>query len=372
VITEILPSAFAVLGAPGFSDTLGLAERVGPVRRVAVLLVDGLGYHLLPRAARSAPLLADVLAGRVGHADELACTLPSTTPTSLVSLGTGVTPGEHGILGFTVNLPGTDRRLTHVTWRDDPDPARWQPVPTVFERATGTASTVVLPAAFVGSGLTLSAYRGASAVGLHDGDDLAERMLAELSARPGLVLGYTAGVDTAAHVHGIASSQWAEAAAWTGEVIERLVSALPRDAALLVTADHGGLDVPLTGRVDLGTDPRLSAGIRVVAGEPRVRYLHTVAGAAGDVLATWRDVLGERASVLSRDEAIATGMFGAVAEPHRARIGDVVVVCLGETVVLASGHEPPAVARLVGFHGSTTPAETAIPLLSFAGENPLA
>jgi hypothetical protein len=83
-------------------------------------------------------------------------------------------------------------------------------------------------------------------------------------------------------------------------------------------------------------------------------------------------VLGEGASVLSRDEAIASGMFGTVAGPHRDRIGDVVVVCGGETVVLATGHEPPAVAQLVGFHGSTTPAETAIPLLSFAGEIPLA
>jgi hypothetical protein len=372
VITEILPSAFAVLGEPGFIDTLGLGERVGPVRRIAVLLVDGLGHHLLPRAARSAPFLADVVAGRAGRADELACTLPSTTPVSLVSLGTGASPGEHGVLGFTVNVPGTDRRLTHVYWRDDPDPAQWQPVPTVFERATVTASTVVLPAAFVGSGLTVSAYRGSSAVGLRDGDDLVERMLAELSARPGLVFGYSARIDTAAHVHGIASPQWAAAAAWTGEVIERLVSGLPRDAALLVTADHGGLDVPRTGRVDLGTDPRLSAGVRVVAGEPRLRYLHTVAGAADDVVAAWSAVLGEGASVLSRDEAIASGMFGTVAGPHRERIGDVVVICRGETVVLATGHEPPAVAQLVGFHGSTTPAETAIPLLSFAGEIPLA
>ena len=63
-----------------------------------------------------------------------ACTFPSTTPTSLTSLGTGVPPGQHGILGFTVNVPGTERVLNHIFWRDDPAPADWQPVPTWFER----------------------------------------------------------------------------------------------------------------------------------------------------------------------------------------------------------------------------------------------
>lgn len=87
---------------------------------MALVLVDGLGWHLLPELAGSAPLLAAVLAGQTGRLTELACTFPSTTPTSLVSLGTGARPGEHGILGFTLNVPGTDRVLNHILWRDDP------------------------------------------------------------------------------------------------------------------------------------------------------------------------------------------------------------------------------------------------------------
>jgi hypothetical protein len=235
----------------------------------------------------------------------------------------------------------------------------------VYERAATVRSAVVLPAVFRGSGLTVSAYRGADFVGTHSADDLVPAMLAELSRGPGLVLGYTAGVDTAAHVHGIASSQWADAARRTGELIEQLVAGLPDDAALLVTADHGGLDVPADTRIDIADDPRLSAGLRVVAGEPRFRHLHVTAGAAADVHAAWTQVLGGRARVLTRDDAVASGLFGPVRPAHLARIGDVVVVCDGDTVVLASGHEPPEVARLVGFHGSTSAAETAIPLLCF-------
>jgi hypothetical protein len=367
-LADVLTGACALLGVPGTEDRLGLAERVGSPRRVCVLLVDGLGYHLLPVAAPHAPLLADVLAGGAGHLDRLSCSFPSTTPTSLTTLGTGVLPGEHGVLGFTLNVPGTDRVLTHVTWRDDPPPRQWQPVPTLFDRAStaGVRATVVSRAEFAGSGLTIAAYGEPGYSGARGVDELAERLLAELAAGPGLVYGYHPTLDAISHSHGIASAQWASAASRVDRLITRLVEGLPPDAALLVTADHGALDIPPDTRVDLAADPRLSAGLRVVAGEPRVRYLHTVPGAAADVLAAWREVLGTRARVLSRAEAVAADLFGPVAEQNLPRIGDAVVICQDDTVVLATGHEPPSVATLVAFHGALTPVETAIPLLSFA------
>ncbi|TDH55935.1 alkaline phosphatase family protein [Mycobacterium eburneum] len=364
-ICDVLPAAAALLGAPDAVDSLGL--NLGAVRRVAVVLVDGMGYHLLPQLVPDAPLLASVLAGAAGRLDQLECTFPSTTPTSLVSLGTGVSPGEHGVLGFTLNVPGTDRVLIHIAWTDDPPPTHWQPVPTWFQRlrAAGVRARAVLPAPFVGSGLTEAAYRGAEFCATGKDDDYAARLAAELAAAPGLVYGYTAALDAAAHAFGVGSPQWHAAAAHVDALLTRVVDTLPADAALLVTADHGGLNVPADARIDVAADPRLGAGVRVVAGEPRVRYLHTEPGAATDVLATWSELLAGRAEVVSRDDAVAAGLFGPVVPQHLPRIGDVVVTCTGDTAILASGHEPPQVAALVGMHGGATPAEMAIPLISF-------
>jgi hypothetical protein len=188
-------------------------------------------------------------------------------------------------------------------------------------------------------------------------------MAAELDAAPGLVYGYTAELDNAAHLFGIGSPRWHEAAAHVDALLTRLAGTLPPNAVLLVTADHGGLNVPPDARVDLDTDPRLGDGVRVVAGEARVRYLHTEPGAAADVQATWSGALDGRAQVYGREQAVATGMFGPVSPRHLARIGDVVVVCTGDTAVLATGHEPPETARLIGFHGAASPAEMAIPLI---------
>lgn len=368
-ICDILPSACALLGVPDAADGLGLADRFGDVRRVAVVLIDGMGLHLLPRLAPHAPLLASTLTGATGRLAELSCTFPSTTPTSLVSLGTGALPGEHGILGFTLNVPGTDRVLTHIFWRDDPPPRMWQPVPTWFERcsASGVPATAVLPAVFIGSGLTEAAYGGARFRGVAKGEDYASALVAEIRSGAGLVYGYTAALDTAAHRFGIASPQWSEAATAVDTLLSQVLEALPSDAALLVTADHGGLDVAADARFDIGTNAALAAGIRVVAGEPRVRYLHTLAGATPDVVATWQAVLGTQADVLVRDEAMARGLFGPVRDEHRARIGDVVVICHADCAVLASDREPPQLTELIGFHGGLNPVETAIPLISVRG-----
>jgi hypothetical protein len=97
-----------------------------------------------------------------------------------------------------------------------------------------------------------------------------------------------------------------------------------------------------------------------------VRYLHVADGAAEDVAAAYREVLGRTADVYLRDELIEQGWFGPVPPAHRERIGDLVVVCREPVVVLATQHEPPAVATLVGFHGAATPVETDIPLLVIA------
>lgn len=371
-LRDVLPAAATLLGVPGGSpppDELTVAESVDADRidRVLVVLVDGLGWDLLPQLAGSAPLLASVLAGGTGRLTRLDCTFPSTTPTSLVSLGTGAQPGEHGILGFTLRVPGTDRVLNHVRWRDDPPPATWQPVPTWFERlqAAGVSARAVLPAVFVGSGLTDAAYRGAELHPADPADDYARLVADVLRAGPGLVYGYTAELDTAAHVFGIGSQQWHDAATNVDALLTRLLEALPPTAAMLVTADHGGINVPQRARIDLDSDPRLSEGIEVVAGEPRVRYLHTVPGAAGDVRAAWGELLDGSATVYGREQAVATGMFGTVAPHHLERLGDVVVVCSGDAAVLASAHEPPETSRLVGFHGGATAAEMAIPLIVF-------
>ncbi|MGY1752667.1 alkaline phosphatase family protein [Blastococcus sp. SYSU D01042] len=371
-LADVLPGAATALGVRLERgdlpvDPLDLGTALAGARRVAVLLVDGLGADLVRRHADLAPTLAALAA----PAGDLSAPCPSTTPVSLTTFGTGLPPGSHGVLGFVTDVPGEDRALNHVQWSDDPDPDLWQPQRTVFERAAaaGVPATVVAPYAFTGSGLSRAAYRGATYSGTVGAGDLAALVLRALRATPrALVYGYFADLDVTGHVRGVDSDSWRAQLQLVDRMVEHVVAGLPGDAALLVTADHGMLDVPAGTRLDLDTVPHLTDGVRLLAGEPRARYVHAQPGAAADVLDRWRELLGERAWVATRDEVVASGVFGRVDPAMAARIGDVVALARGTWALTASEREPGP-SRLTAYHGSLTATELAIPLLVATGSS---
>jgi Type I phosphodiesterase / nucleotide pyrophosphatase len=112
---ELMPSIGAHLGVPGFAED---AFRLPESTRYVVVLIDGLGWNLLRRAARETPYLASLL----GSAQSITSAVPSTTVTSLASLGTGLPPGQHGLVGYTSRVPATGEILNALTWEADPVP----------------------------------------------------------------------------------------------------------------------------------------------------------------------------------------------------------------------------------------------------------
>jgi hypothetical protein len=369
-LADVLPGVATALGVPVHrgdlpADPLDLAPALGGARRVAVLLVDGLGAELIAAHPDEAPVL-NALGTPAGV---LSAPCPSTTPVSLASFGTGLPPGSHGVLGFVTEVPGEGRTLNHVQWTDDPDPQQWQARPTVFEQATaaGVTCTAVGPYAFARSGLTRAAYRGADYAPAYSLGDLVGVVHGALAAGGrSLVYGYTADLDLTGHIRGVDSASWRHQLAVVDRLVEQLAAGLPDDAVLLVTADHGMVDVPAGNRLDVADVPALTDGVRLFAGEPRARYVHAEPGAAADVLATWREVLGDRAWVAGREEAVASGVFGAVDPAVADRIGDVVALTRGSWAITTTAQDPRG-SLLAAFHGSLTSAELAVPLLAARG-----
>jgi hypothetical protein len=137
---------------------------------------------------------------------------------------------------------------------------------------------------------------------------------------------------------------------------------LPASTRMVVVADHGMVDAPPESRVDVEEHPELRDGLALLGGEARFRHLYCRAGAVDDVVATWRTVLGDRAEVVVRADAFAAGWFGSSRAEVLPRIGDVVVACRADHVVLDSASFPYE-ASLVGMHGSLTSAEMLVPVV---------
>ncbi len=357
---DVLPAVGAALGLPGVAGEAPSDLTLPDAGSYVVFLIDGLGAQLLHRYAHSAPFLSEHLAdtppGTAG--------VPSTTATSLTSLGTGLTPGEHGLVGFTSRIPGTEKLLNALFWNAEIDPVVWQPHPTVFDRLSraGVDVTVVNKRDFASSGLTRAAHRGGTFVGA----DLAgERIAAALEASrraPSLTYLYDGDLDHTGHRFGVASMQWLQQLSTIDAEVEQLRAMLPRHVRLVVVADHGMVDCPPERHIDVDVTPGLRDGLALLGGEARFRHLYCQRGAVADVVATWREVLGDRGSVLERSEALARGWFGTGTHDVLPRIGDVVVACHDDHAVMSSTDFPYEMT-LIGLHGSLTPAEMLIPIL---------
>ena len=355
---DVLPAVASAMGVEaGFHETsLELPE----AHRYVVFLVDGLGHELLRDHPDEAPFLHSLLAGQ----PPATVGVPTTTATSLTSLGTALTPGSHGIVGYTSRIPGTDRLLNHLLWDKRVDAREWQPHQTAFARfaAAGVHTTVVNKRDFATSGLTIAGNRGAEFVGA---DRVGERLAAVLAVSaqtPSLTYMYDGDLDWTGHRYGVASTQWEQQLSMVDAAAEHLRETLPADTRILVVADHGMVDSPLENRVDVDEEPDLLDGVAVFGGEARFRHVYCRGGAVDDVVATWRGRLRDRALVITRDDALARGWFGSLNPDVRPRLGDVMVACRGDFAVMSTSAFPFEV-KLVGLHGSLTPAEMLIPIL---------
>jgi hypothetical protein len=356
LLRDVLTSSLDAV--QGRSNVLGLPSR----RRVLVLVVDGLGDEALTARAGHARTLTGPGRRRI----TTGC--PTTTAAALTTLTTGVDPGRHGVVAFSALDPAADRVVNQLRGFDEELPDGWQRARTVFERATeeGVGAFAIGPRHYATSGFTREVLRGARYLGARTIEDRVEAGLGALrTAGRGVAYGYVPELDVAAHRDGWTSPDW------TG-LLERVDGAV-RDAArdlrsgetLLVTADHGMVDVPRSAHVIL-EELGLLDGVRHLAGEPRLLHVHLEPDVdAALAVQGWAEALGSAADVLQRQQAIDAGWFGSLDPAVEPRIGDLVVAARGRGALYATADAP---ARgMVGQHGSWTTAERFVPLVRLDG-----
>lgn len=349
-----MPSVLGALRVAGEENLFGLPTS----RRYCVLLIDGLGWHQLRAHHAEAPFLSS-LRGR-----PITAGAPTTTATSLTSLGTGLPPGKHGLVGYTSRVPGKNELFNALKWEPKLDASEYQPYPSVFQRAirAGVSASVVSQRAFRESGLTNVAFRGPFLGANSLGERIAAAVNASKVGQESLVYVYEQDLDYTGHQEGCQSAAWRHQLVMVDRFAEELYESLPDGTVLIVTADHGMVDIDHEHRIDVDSMPQLRDGVELIAGEARFRHVYTADGAADDVAAAWRTALGGRAQVFTRAESIAAGWFGAVEARVVERLGDVVVNVDGNCAIEYRSVFPKE-ANLVGLHGALTEDELLVPLL---------
>ena len=360
-LADVLTSSLdAVCARP---NSLGLPA----VRKAVVILADGLGVSSIRARAGHARFLAS----RLNKSSIIDGVFPATTVAGIATLTTGVEPGQHGLVGYQVLDAARDRVVNQLTgWDAGMQPATWQRARTVFDRAAddNVPSFAIGPKKFLDSGFTQAVLRGAQYV---PAERVAERFTAArsiLNQNPtALIYLYVAELDVVAHAHGWESDRWLAVLENLDSEITRFAATLRSDEGLLLTADHGVIDVPSTRHVLFDTDPALVAGVRHVAGDPRCVQLYLEpqqSSVTADTLAdAWRQSQGDRAWVYTRTEAVAAGLYGRVADEVLPRIGDVIVAARKGIAYYDSRPANQKARGMIGQHGSLTDEELRVPLI---------
>jgi Type I phosphodiesterase / nucleotide pyrophosphatase len=332
---------------------------VSGARATVLLVVDGLGWQALQRFSERLPELG-AFAGR-----PITTVVPSTTPAALTSITTGLPPSRHGITGF--RLRHERGVLNAIRWQladggRPPEPGHVQK-----ERAfCGRVVPVVTKAMFRTTGFTAAHMRGTDFHGWQTTSVLVEEVRELIGGGAPFVYAYYSGVDEVAHAHGLDTAFYPAELAAADRLVGDLLDALPDDAALVVTADHGQAQVGPDGWRSLAPVHDL---VETYAGDGRFRYLHAKPGRAAALHAAVTDLHGGddgEAWVFRRDQLLDEGWLGPDPVPAvYRRVGDVVLAARGPVGFV----DPtlPHEAQLIGAHGSITRAEVEIPLVAARG-----
>ncbi len=357
-LTDVLASCLSAVGVTGLDNKLNVPDSSSLV----LLVVDGLGSLNLQQARGHARFMSDSRHARTN----IKTVFPSTTAAALTSLMTGADPCEHGIVGYRLRDPDTGVLFNQLNELDQA-PSGWMRAPTLARTHGSSAEVVVVGRAkFEHSALSRMIYDGARYVSAETIDARIQKgvELAHTSGR--VVLVYVSELDSAAHKHGVESSHWGSALEELDGSIRQACRTLPPEISVVVTADHGIVDVP-AARQTVFFDSSLVDGVIGIGGEPRCLQLYVQDKSRVDqVVSRWRAFVGATATVQTRSDALHQGLFG-VGEPSNnpvtRRIGDVVVLATSETAFYDGNAASTAPQRMIGQHGALSDAEMDIPFI---------
>ena len=373
-------TALAALGIPAGQ---GLAPDVLPpeltrgVERVLLILIDGLGWEQLQGISDSLALRD---ARKEGVLAPITSVSPSTTTSAIASLLTGEPPIRHGMLGYRLYLRDVGGianmiRFGPVTGGAPFDTRGFEPrsffsTPTIFERAraAGVHPAVVTRKDFLGSALSKMLHAGAVAEGFASMSDmlvLAQRTIS--SGKRSLVFAYWDLLDSIAHRYGALGEEYRAELDLLDHALDRQILSRRGDGKtlILLTADHGHINVPPENRLDVRQTPAVLDDLLLPpAGEPRLAYLYAKSGRKEALRETLLRSYGKVGAVLPADESIRRGYFGS-GPPHAAaadRLGDLHLMPTRDHAFLFPF--PGEKTDLIGRHGGFTPEEMLVPLLA--------
>lgn len=351
----------------------------GGVQKVFLVVMDGFGYNRLLSYVRrhDGGTLSEII--EKGVLKPFTSPFPATTSTSLTSIFTGLTPAEHGILGFhmfsreygcvvnTLDMKPVYGYSSEVEIARDLSKRvkPWMPVLQMH----GVKTLVATKGSIIGSGLSRVIHT--------DQETMPYMLESEMLVKCGRALEqqgpifltlYYSGIDTLEHRYGPDSEEV------TSEIqsfefllktfLDKLSEATKLETLILLTADHGVSETRKTVYLKDTSDVASRLQLPPV-GDSRAAFLFAKKGEKDNLKNAFeKSVDGFR--LLEIDDLVESGAFGRNTDSRsiQSTIGDFAALSKGTTALSYPYYEDDRDREQRGGHGGMTAEEVLVPLLS--------
>jgi hypothetical protein len=178
---------------------------------------------------------------------------------------------------------------------------------------------------------------------------------------------YTNRIDSAAHHYGAEHPNVRGALHETDRQLEGLAEKLDGRCRIVVTGDHGFVDVPRGQALQIrASDPLMGLLRSPPSGDARVLYLHVRPGFEGRLAYSLRQRFGRQFFIIRTAQAEELELFGPgpLAVPARERFGDLIAISRGADVIEYNPAGGLSKAMLMrAHHSGLTPDEMLVPLV---------
>ncbi len=347
------------------------------VDNIVLILLDGLGYNFFTRNAKllDYPIMDHLQA-------KVTSVFPSTTAAAMTTIYTGVTPKNHGCLawftylkevGLISTIPPLKRRnsndyITNKTLKAD-DILQFQ---STFEKIPSADSYFVISENLKDTPYDSVVSKGAKdVVGFSDFPDSMDQImniLQENKDNKKFILHYWDGIDSKCHLDGTekAVPHFKEIFA---ELIElsRKIQALSQKTSIIITADHGLIDIPKDRVIKMKNHPKLEETLTLpLCGESRAAFCFVRAPYREQFESYVENELKEFCTMLKMQELIDMELFG-LHDPHPRfmyRIPDYLLL-MKENYMIVDKMLKETRIRLKAVHGGLSEEELFVPLIIF-------
>ena len=353
--------------APSSPNSEALADLIGPCTHLVLVAADGLGTNMVQRVD------GGFISSNV--VDTLSTVFPSSTPVVFTSLATGLWPNRHGVTGWHTHYREIDCVGTTIRFvrRSDKkplgelglSPTDAFPVPSLLQGSTRDSLSIRFPKDIVDSAFSVYTSGGKSRAGCKGFSQAVDMVVQRLAnARgPTYTFVYTPVIDGLAHEHGVGHEKVLEATRALDSNVERLAAALPGDARLVLTADHGLLDSEKAYTIS-PSDPLVGLLDREPSGDSRAVQFNVIRGRAPEFEEVFSRRFGDCFYLISVNDAERLRLYGpgALSPLERGRMGSHLAISKGAATLrylYESSKDDPQLAS----HSGLTADEMLVPLM---------